>query len=112
MARFSGAVGYATRITTAPGVKSDTIVERSYKGRYLNRTFTDVGDEKVNVDRDLSSRIEIVADAFLRDNYRNIKYVVDEDGVFWEVTSRQLKRPRLVLSTGGVYRGTKPSTKK
>lgn len=109
MARFSGAVGYATRITTAPGVKSDTIVERSYKGRYLNRTFTDVGDDQVNVDRDLSSRIEIVADAFMRGNYRNIKYVVDEDGVFWEVTSRQLKRPRLVLSTGGVYRGTKPS---
>lgn len=110
MARFSGAVGYATRITTAPGVKSDTIVERSYKGRYLNRTVSDSGDDQVNVDRNLSSRISIVADAFLRDNYRNIKYVKDEDGVYWSITSRELKRPRLVLTTGGVWNGAKPSS--
>lgn len=107
MARFSGAVGYATRITTAPGVKSDTIVERSYKGRYLNRTVSDSGDDKVNVDRDLSSRISIVADATLRENYRNIKYVKDEDGVYWSITSRELKRPRLILTTGGVWNGAK-----
>lgn len=108
MARFSGRVGYATRTTTAPGVKSDTIVERSYKGRYLNRTVSDSGNDQVNVDRDLSSRISIVADAFLRGSYRNIKYVVDEEGVYWAVTSRELKRPRLILTTGGVYNGTKP----
>lgn len=110
MARFSGAVGYASRITTAPGVKSDTIVERSYKGRYLNQTITDAGAEQVNDNRDRSSRISIVADAFLRGIYRDIKYVVDEDGVCWAVTSRELKRPRLILSTGGVYRGSKPVT--
>lgn len=108
MARFSGAVGYASRITTAPGVKSDTIVERSYKGKYLNRTASDAGAEKVNDDRDLSSRISIVADAFLRGIYRDIKYVVDEEGIYWAVTSRELKRPRLILSTGGVYNGRKP----
>lgn len=108
MARFSGAVGYATRTTTAPGVKSDTIVERSYTGKYLNRTVSDATDDQVNVDRSLSSRISIVADAFLRGNYRNIKYVVDEEGVAWKVTSRELKRPRLILSTGGVYNGRKP----
>lgn len=112
MARFSGAVGYATRITTAPGVKSDTIVERSYKGRYLNRTVSDSGDDKVNVDRDLSSRISIVADASLREHYRNIKYVKDEDGVYWSITSRELKRPRLILTTGGVWNGAKSSPPK
>ena len=109
MARFSGRIGYATRVQSAPGVWSNTITERSHKGRYLNRTVTDSADDKVNVDRDLSSRISIVADAFMRGNYRNIKYVVDEEGVFWAVTSRELKRPRLILSTGGVYDGAKPA---
>jgi hypothetical protein len=105
MARFFGQVGYATRTQTAPGVMSDSIVERSYYGKYLNQTVSDSGTEQVHPDRDLSSRIAIVADAFARGNYRNIKYVRDEEGVVWEVTSRQLKRPRLILSTGGVYSG-------
>jgi hypothetical protein len=108
MARFFGKVGYATRSQTAPGVWSDTITERDYYGEYLNQTVSDSDAEKVNDDTSLSSRISIVADAFALGDFRNIKYVVDESGVFWEVTSRELKRPRLILSTGGVYSGRKP----
>lgn len=108
MARFFGNVGYATRSQTAPGVWSDTITERSYYGEYLNQTVSDSDAEKVNEDTALSSRISIVADAFALGNFRDIKYVVDQSGVFWAVTSRELKRPRLILSTGGVYDGVKP----
>ena len=108
MARFHGKVGYATRSQTAPGVWSATITERSYYGKYLNQTVSDEDADKVNDDTALSSRISIIADAFALGNFRNIKYVVDESGVFWAVTSRELKRPRLILSTGGVYVGSKP----
>lgn len=108
MARFFGKVGYGVTVKTAPDVWSDRIVERDYYGTRLNETVSHETDEKVNDDLRLSSRISIVADPFSFEHYSNIKYVVDEGGVYWAVTSVQLKRPRLILSTGGVYNGIKP----
>ena len=108
MARFYGKVGYAMRVETAPSVWSDSIVERDLYGSVLNQTASSEESDKVNDDVRLSSRISVVADAFELGHYRNIKYIVDEGGVYWKVTSRELRRPRLILSTGGVYTGPKP----
>lgn len=107
MARFYGKVGYSTRVETAPDVWSDVIVEREYYGKILNDTVSHVESEKVNEDIRLSSRISVVADPYALGNYSDIKYVVDEAGVYFEVISTQVKRPRLILSTGGVYNGRK-----
>lgn len=105
MARFYGKVGYAVPVQTAPDVWSDSIIERDYKGEILNDTVSHVESEKVNENVRLSSRISIIADPEALGNYSDIKYVKDEGGVYWAVTSVQLKRPRLILSTGGVYNG-------
>lgn len=107
MARFYGKVGYGVTAETAPDVWSDTIVERAYYGDVLNETVSHVDSDKVNSDLSLSSRISIVADPFALGHFSDIKYVIDEGGVYWEVNSVQLKRPRLILSTGGVYNGIK-----
>lgn len=109
MARFFGKVGYAVSGELVDGVWSDSIVERDYYGKYLNETVTQEESDKVNNDVRLSSRISVVADPYALGHYSNIKYVIDDGGVYWEITSRELKRPRLILSTGGVYHGPKAS---
>lgn len=109
MARFHGVVGYAVPAELVHGVWKDGITERVYYGDVLNETVSHEDADKVNSDLRLSSRISIVADAFALGNYSDIKYVVDEVGVFWSVTSVQVKRPRLILSTGGVYDGPRAS---
>lgn len=108
MARFYGKVGYSLTGTLVDGVWSDDITERAYYGTVLNQTRSHEPSEQVYDDLRLSSRISIVADAFAFENYSDIKYVVDEGGVYWAVTSVEVKRPRLILSTGGVYNGPKP----
>lgn len=108
MARFVGKVGYAVSVETAPDIWEEIIKERRYKGKYLNETFSHYSGEEVNENVSLSSRISIVADAYSFEHYSYIKYVVDSVGVYWEVNSIQLNRPRLILSTGGVYNGRKP----
>lgn len=110
MARFSGKVGYAVTVETAPDVWMPVFTERDYYGTILNDTVAHGGTDKVNEDPTLSSRISIVADPYALGNWSDIKYVVDEVGAFWEVTSVQIKRPRLILSTGGVYDGPKPQS--
>lgn len=108
MARFYGKVGYGMSVETAVDVWSDVIVERSYYGDVLNETVSQEESDKVNNDLRLSSRISVVADPFALGHFSDIKYVVDEGGVFWTVTSVEVKKPRLILSTGGIYNGPKP----
>lgn len=109
MARFFGKVGYALGGHLVNGVWTDNMTERPYYGDVLNDTQTHEQSDKVNDDLRLSSRISIMADAFALENRSKIKYVVDESGAFWAVTSVELKRPRLILSTGGVYSGKRPT---
>ena len=108
MTRFHGKVGYATPGEVVDGVWSDSILEVPYYGSVLNETANTNESEKVNADAKLSSRISLVADAYAMGHYSNIKYVIDGGGVFWQVTSVELKRPRLIISTGGIYHGPKP----
>lgn len=109
MARFHGIVGYGVSGELVDGVWSDSITERAYYGTILNETQTHESSEKVNDDRRLSQRISIVADAYALGNYFDIKYVEDEAGTLWTVQSIELKRPRLILSMGGVYHGPRPA---
>lgn len=107
MSRFYGKVGYANTGSLVGDEFVPTITERDYSGRYLNLTSASMDDEKVNSEIRLQARISILADAYALGNFQYIKYV-EEDGVVWEVTSVELKRPRLILSTGGVYNGPRP----
>ncbi len=108
MARFFGKIGYGVPGELVNGVWSDEITERAYYGDILNETVTHSDSDKVNDDLRLSQRISIVADEYALGKYSDIKYVIDETGTFWVVTSVELKRPRLILSIGGVYHGPKP----
>jgi hypothetical protein len=108
MARFFGKVGYGVPSELVDGVWSDTIKERAYKGEILNETAAHVESDKVNENVRFTQRISIVADPYAFENFTDIKYV-EVAGSLRAVSSVQVERPRLILSVGGAYNGTRPT---
>jgi hypothetical protein len=102
--KFSGKVGYGADTETAPGVHEEVITERSYYGDIVqNRRALRVGED-VNPAVSLGNSISIVADAFARENFIAIRYVIWQ-GVYWTVTDVEIQHPRLILRMGEVYNG-------
>lgn len=104
MGRFYGKVGYAETKETAPGVWEDTIVERCYYGDITRKSSRWSNSQGVNDDLTITQDISIVADPYAYENFSMIKYV-EYMGAKWKVTSVTVERPRLILSTGGLYNG-------
>lgn len=104
MAKFYGMIGYAETKETSPGVWTETITERPYKGD-IKRMFKrwDTG-EKVNDDLDVSNEISILSDPYADQHFHLIRYVAWA-GARWKVKNVTVERPRLRLTIGGVYNG-------
>lgn len=111
MARFSGEVGYGDAVEdpSESGKWVDVITEQSYYGDVIRSSRTLNGDEKVNGDISVANSISIVADQYANDNFSKIKYV-KWMGVYWTVTSVEVRAPRLILSFGSVYNGPLPES--
>lgn len=108
MARFHGKVGFAeTNVETAPGVWVDQMIERVYFGDVVRNSLKISGSTEVNKDFSVGNSIEIVSDAYALDHFFAIRYV-EWAGVRWEVTTVTERRPRLLLTLGGVYNGQVP----
>lgn len=104
MARFCGAVGYAETSETSPGVWTESITERVYRGDVTHNTRRlDTGDS-VNDNVNVNNTVSIVADAYAYQNFFAIRYV-NWMGANWKVNTVEVQRPRLILSLGGVYNG-------
>lgn len=104
MAKFYGKIGYVLTEETTPGVYTNSIIEREYRGD-VNRIMRrwDAG-EKVNEDIDVSNEISILSDPFAEQHFHLIRYV-EWAGALWKVKSVTVERPRLRLAIGGVYNG-------
>lgn len=104
MAKFYGKIGYVLTEETTPGVYTNNIIEREYRGD-VNRIMRrwDAG-EKVNEDIDVSNEISILSDPFAEQHFHLIRYV-EWAGTLWKVKSVTVERPRLRLAIGGVYNG-------
>jgi hypothetical protein len=108
--RFHGAVGYATQQETSPGVWQEIITERSYFGdviranRRLETPVTTLNDDVV-----LENSIAVVADAFALSNFETMRYVT-WNGKRWIVTNVEIRRPRLILTIGGLWNGDTPGS--
>lgn len=105
MTRYYGAVGYFSTEETLPGVWTESITERQYRGDVTSNTRRLETGECVNDDLNIQNKVSIVADAYAYENYMYIKYA-EVMGVRWKVTSVEVSRPRLVLTLGGVYNGS------
>lgn len=104
MNKFYGAIGYAIQSETSPGVWQDEIVERNYRGDILqnNKRWRDSGN--VNDDYTIDNQLSIISDPFALANFQYIKYVCWM-GAKWKITKIEIRRPRLILTTGALYNG-------
>lgn len=108
MAKFNGAIGYALPRETAPGVWTDKIVEKKYRGDVILDKRRWQPADKVNDDLNIDNSISIMADTYAYQNLGNMKYIV-WDGIAWKIQSLSINRPRVVLQIGGVYNGERPT---
>jgi hypothetical protein len=104
MAKYYGKVGYAETVETEPGIWEESITERTYSGDFIQNIGKFQVSSSVNNNQDVSNKISIVSDPFAEQNYFNIRYV-EYMGAKWNVTSVEIKYPRLILTIGGLYNG-------
>jgi hypothetical protein len=102
MAKFYGAIGYATTEKTSPGVHKVVITERYYFGDVVKNNRRLQSSEYVNDDVTVSNLISIVADPYAIQNFHAIRYA-EFMGAKWKVTTVEEQFPRLLLTLGGLY---------
>jgi hypothetical protein len=102
--KFYGEIGYGTSVETSPGVWSDVITERAYRGDVLRNTRKSQEGQSVNNDLTVNNSISIVADAYASENFFAIRYI-RWAGTLWIVSDVEVQRPRLLLRLGGIYNG-------
>ena len=104
MAKFYGAIGYAEMVETAPGVIREQITERNYYGE-LNRNSRGLqSGDQLNDDITIANEISILADPYANQNFHSMRYI-EFMGTKWKIRNVEVRFPRLILTTGGVYNG-------
>ena len=104
MAKFYGVIGYAESVETCPDVWEEKIIERTYCGDLIRNTRRLDGTAQVNDNITIGNEISIVSDPYANENFHAMRYV-SFMGAKWKITSVEVKYPRLILSTGGVWNG-------
>lgn len=104
MAKFYGVIGYAESVEIRPDVWEERIVEREYCGDLIRNTRRLDGTAQVNDSITIGNEISIVSDPYANENFHAMRYV-SFMGTKWKITSVEVKYPRLILSTGGVWNG-------
>lgn len=102
MGKFYGTVGYLTTTETAPGVWTEQIVKKNYYGDISKKMSKWQVGEGLNDDKTYSAEVSIVADAFAYENFSCIRFI-EFMGAKWKITAVEIQRPRLILTTGGLY---------
>lgn len=104
MAKFYGVIGYAETVETKPGVFTEQITERPYRGDIVRNTRRLQSSNGVNDDINISNSISIIADPYASKNFHTMRYVFFM-GTKWKITDVEVQYPRLILSIGGEYHG-------
>jgi len=109
MAKFYDLVGFAMPATeTAPGVWTETIVEKAYYGDVTRNSRRIQEGQTLTFELTVQNSISIVADEHANGNIFAIRYA-RWMGTLWIVTDVEVQSPRLLLRLGGVYNGPHPS---
>lgn len=102
--RYSGKIGFATKVEVSPGVWDEIITERSYLGDVIQRTERLEGAETVIPDYRTTTSISVLSDGVLKERYSDIRYIRFL-GLAWSVKSLVYKPPRLEIYIGEEYNG-------
>ena len=104
MAKFSGKIGYAIQVESKPGVWTNQIVEKSYRGDFVLKQQRWETTEAVNSNLTLDNSVSIIADPYAYTNLGFMKYIII-GGKKWKISSLAINRPRIVIQIGGIYNG-------
>lgn len=104
MAKFYGEIGFGVHSEIRPGVHGETIVKHNYYGDILDTNRQLEPTDQVNDNVKISNKISIVADPYANENFSSIRYVKFM-GAKWKISNVEVRPPRLILTTGGVYNG-------
>jgi len=102
MAKFYGAIGYATTVETSPGIWEEQITTRMYAGDLGRNTRRLQSGAQVNDDLTIANEISIIADPYAYQNFHAMRYV-EFMGTKWKISNVEVQFPRLILTTGGIY---------
>ena len=107
LARFSGVIGYALTVESSPGVWSNQIVEKKYRGDIISNQRQIQPGENLNDNVTIENSISIIANAYAYENIGIMKYVVMYNAA-WKIKSFSVERPRISITIGEVYNGERP----
>lgn len=102
MAKYSGKIGYAHLVETAPGVWEETYIERKAYGDVNKNNRRLQSSDNLNDDITISNEISIVADPYARQNFHAMRYA-EWMGTKWKIANVDVSYPRLILTLGGVF---------
>lgn len=109
MGRFCGEIGFGDTAEVAPGIWKDVILEKQFKGDVLRNSIRFSEGESVNDDPSMTNSLSVVASGYALSHIKNIRYV-RFNGELWTIDSIEVKRPRLIMTLGGVYNGPEAPT--
>lgn len=108
MARFYGKVGFASPQDTAPGVWKEIITEKDYYGDVIRDSRRLEPSQQVTSDTIvLGNQFSVLGDEYAYGNISAMRYV-SWLGENWVITDVEVRRPRLILSIGGIWNGNTP----
>lgn len=102
--RFFGKIGFIQVENQGDGIYEPSYVERDYGGVFNRKSYHVSQGESVIDDISLSNEISVFADSFIYDNLSRMAYVVI-DGNKWKISSVELRYPRIIVRSGGVFNG-------
>lgn len=100
--KWSGKIGFVETKETRPGVWENVTTERNFYGDVIRDIRKNQSSGQVNDDINISNRISIVSNSFVRDNLSFMKYI-EFMGTKWKITDVEVQYPRLVLTIGGLW---------
>lgn len=104
MTRFRGTVGFSKLLETSPGVFTEQITRRTYKGELVREGNRWQPRDAVNDDFLVENRISVVGDQFMYSNVGAMRFI-EFMGAKWKISSVEIKKPRIILYLSGVYNG-------
>lgn len=100
--KWSGKIGFVETKETRPGVWENVTTERNFYGDVIRDIRKNQSSGQVNDDINISNRISIVSNSFVRDNLAFMKYI-EFMGTKWKITDVEIQYPRLILTIGGLW---------
>lgn len=106
MAKFYGNVGFAESKEDSKGNWVEHIVDHKLYGEVKRNSYRYTQADKVIPDIVLVNTVELVADWYAVEHFSAIRYV-EYNGVKWRAQSILYERPRITVTLGEVWHGSK-----